>query len=465
MPENPVSERVASYPLLEALLHRRSRRFAPGMALDGGPLTYASERPAAPLTLDEQAALAFAACGITGHALADLPYADGAEPETGGGTIMMNLVARTAASGDAAHADTVFVIDDEGTWLLRRPQDHPRTRIPELVALAREGRLTELYEGSRVRIADHRVEIPRDVRYMLSLNKWSENRPGTTSFLPIAELTAFAINIALVLFDEDFSYFVLDERNWFRPAGIGRFARSKGGPLNDDVHDGRVLTLGMLENLVLEFTAIEQGGIVQNLGLMAQALGLGGFAHFAAHPWIWERELGFRMVDLPTSRITGMNLPLRLGTRLLGRDLPIPTPIGLERGGEVLIRPYCPPWYPTMREAVLAFVDSKYGPDGTFRAADSTGAWRDPAAVRAGIAPSSDTAVETAIAYCTYVYERYGRFPAVSGPFRTTLAYQASRLDPDFYERFYEPGVLPSDARGTGTPHRERRRQDAGRPI
>jgi hypothetical protein len=432
----------AGYPLFEAMLRRRSRRFAPGLTLDGGPLTYASTRPPAPLTLDEQAALAFAACGITGHALAELPYADGAEPETGGGAIMMNLVARTVASGDASHADTVFVIDDEGTWLLRRPQDHPRTQVAELVALARAGRLTELYESSRVRIADGRVDVPHDVRYVLSLNKWSANRPGTTYFLPIAELTAFAINIALILFDEDFRYFVLDERNWFRPAGIGRFARSKGGPLHDDVHDGRVLTLGMLDDLVLEFAAIEQGGIVQNLGLATQALGLGGFAHFAAHPWMWERELGFRMVDLPSSRVLGMNLLLRLATRLLGRDVPVPTPVGLEREGATLIRPYCPPYYATMREAVLAFVASKYGPDGTFRAEDSTGAWRDPAAVRAGIPPYSDAAVEAAIAYATYVYERYGRFPAVSGPFRTTLAYQASRLDPDFYERFYTPEAL-----------------------
>jgi len=249
----------ARYPLLDALLSRRSRRFAPGMTLDGGPLSYASALAPETLTLDEQAALAFAACGITGHALAELPYADGAEPETGGGTIMMNLVARTVASGDASHADTVFVIDDDGAWLLRRPQDHPRAEIPELVALARVGRLTELYERSRVRIADGRVDVPPDVRYVLSLNKWSANRPGTTYFLPIAELTAFAINIALILFDEDFRYFVVDDRNWFRPAGIGRFARSKGGPLHDDVHDGRVLTLAMLENLVLEFAAIEQG--------------------------------------------------------------------------------------------------------------------------------------------------------------------------------------------------------------
>jgi hypothetical protein len=95
-----------------------------------------------------------------------------------------------------------------------------------------------------------------------------------------------------------------------------------------------------------------------------------------------------------------------------------------------------------MRASVLAFVEAKYGEHGTFRAADSTGAWRDPAAVRAGIPRYSDEAIEATIAYCSYVYERYGRFPAVSGPFRTTLAYQAGRLDLDFYERFYTPDAL-----------------------
>src|SRR5205814_821296 len=139
-----IGERLAGYGLLDALIGRRSRRFAPGMRLDGGPLAYASERPPQRLSLDEQAALAFAACGITGHALAELPYASGETPESGGGHIMMSLVGRTAASGDASHSNTVFVIDDEGAWMLRRPQDYPRTRIPALVELARERRLTAL---------------------------------------------------------------------------------------------------------------------------------------------------------------------------------------------------------------------------------------------------------------------------------------------------------------------------------
>ena len=43
---------------------------------------------------------------------------------------------------------------------------------------------------------------------------------------------------------------------------------------------------------------------------------------------------------------------------------------------------------------------------------------------------------------CEYVYKRYGRFPAASGPFRTVLAHQAHRIDPTFYAHFYRPEAL-----------------------
>jgi hypothetical protein len=46
------------------------------------------------------------------------------------------------------------------------------------------------------------------------------------------------------------------------------------------------------------------------------------------------------------------------------------------------------------------------------------------------------------IAYCEYLYARYGRFPAYSAPFRTVLGYQASHVDADFYQRFYRPEAL-----------------------
>ena len=49
----------------------------------------------------------------------------------------------------------------------------------------------------------------------------------------------------------------------------------------------------------------------------------------------------------------------------------------------------------------------------------------------------SDRAIDAAIACCEYIHDRYGLFPAATGPFRTVLAYQAHRLDEDFYRKFH----------------------------
>jgi hypothetical protein len=441
-PTLAVDERLAHYPLLDAIVGRRSRRFGKGMRLNGGPLTYASTQAPQPLSLEQEAALAFAACGVTGPVLAELPYQTGDIPEASSGNIMIQFIGRTVASADAGHTNSVFVINDAGVWLLRRPQDYPRADIIALAQAARERRLVELYERGRVRIADRRRDVPREPPHVPPFNKWSANLPGTTYFLPIAELTQLYINVMLSAFSEEFGYFIVDERNGFRPAGIASFARSKGGHLYDNQLDGRFGTIGTLETWMYEFAAIEQGGILQNLGLMAQALGLGGFPHFAAHPFSWMQALGFRMEPIPFSRTIGAGPVMKALLKLLKKDAPVPTALGLERDGNVLIKPFCPPYYRSMGEAVLAFVDYKYAQStGTFRDGGAATAWRDAAAVQAGIPRYSDQTIAATIDYCDYVYTRYGRFPAASGPFRTVLAYQAHHLDPEFYDRFYTPAA------------------------
>src|SRR5580658_5764745 len=98
---------VAQSALLSSL---RSRRFGLGMKIPGGPLAYQSRHPVAPLTEAEEAALVFAACGITGHALADLSY-----NREGGGNIMAGLVARTIASGDGLQTVALVVTNDNAT--------------------------------------------------------------------------------------------------------------------------------------------------------------------------------------------------------------------------------------------------------------------------------------------------------------------------------------------------------------
>jgi hypothetical protein len=449
---NRLQERLADYPLVQALCERRSRRFGKGMRLSGGPLSYASDQPPQPLTLEEEAALAFAACGITGYALAELPYQTGQEPESGSGNIMAQFVGRTVASADALHIYTVFVINDDGVWMLKRPQDFARHELAELILAAQADRFVELYLRSRVQIADTRLDAPRVVPFTHPFNKWSANVPGTTTFLPVAELTAPYLNGLLYAFDTEYAAFPVDERNWYRPAGVARFARSHGGQLYDGPSAGRTGPVSLVETWLYESATVELGGIIQNLALMAQALGLGGFPHCTTHPYGWLQALGFRMAIIPATRIIGAGPLLAWLARGLGKDMPVPTAVGLERDGEVLIKPYSPPYYRSMEQAVRAFVEFKYAcGSGTLRDGGGATAWRDGAAIQRDIPPPSEAAIEATIAYSSYLYRRYGRFPANSGPFRTVSAYQAQHLDGAFYNRFYRSeasGALERDTSG-----------------
>src|SRR5437867_2331310 len=146
---------LANYPLLTALRERRSRRFGLGMKMPGGPLAFESRHARSRLSEDEEAAMAFAACGITGHALADLCYAPG-----GGGSIMGGLVARTIASGDGLQTVALVITNDQETWLVRRPRELPAEDISQLIDLGRKDQFTEYYRRCRVKIKDGRAKTP-----------------------------------------------------------------------------------------------------------------------------------------------------------------------------------------------------------------------------------------------------------------------------------------------------------------
>ena len=427
-------------PFIHLLGQRRSRRFAPGMQITRGPFTYTSRYAPIPLTEADEAALAFAACGVTGYALADLAYGKGQ-----GGQMLAGLLGRTVASPDAINTVAVVVTNDEATYLLKRPQDLAPTEFAELVRLAHAGELTELYRRSRVKIKEGRAAPPVQPGYNFNINQWSLYAPGSSYFLPINEITALYINALLEAFDETMGLFLLDERNNFQPAGIGRFGRSKGGYLEDDLSAGRAGTIQAIELSLAEAAAVEQGMVLQNIALMAQALGLGGFPNFARHEWGWFEALGFRMGTMAASRYLGAPKWAGWLMQLLGRETNLPLVQGLERDGQVLLKPFCPPYYPTMAAAVQAFVAYKFGPQGIFRASATQSAWRDPQGAAAQIPAPSAAAIAATIAYCEYVYHRYGRFPAYSAPFRTVLGYQATLVDVEFYDRFYRPEVL-SDA-------------------
>ena len=435
-------EELHRFPLLQALRERRSRRFGLGMKIPGGPLAYESRHKPAPLTEGEEAALVFAACGITGHALADLCYA-----KDGGGSIMAGLVARTIASGDGLQTVSLVVTNDEATYLIRKPRELPAAEVPELIELGKRGEFTELYRRCRVKIKEDRATTPREPLFNINANRWSAHAPATSYFLPINDLTLMYVNGLLEILNEHTGAFLLDERNNFIPAGLSKFARDRGGHLECDPHKGRVATIRQIEQFVTEFVTVEQGMLLQNLGLMAEALGLGGFPNFANHEFAWFQALGFRMEEMPVNRYVGAGWLPSLMMKLLKRNPNIPYPVGLEHGGEVLLKPFCPPYFATMADAVRAVVEIKFGANGIFRGAGHGSAWPKHGEVAQQVASVSEAAIQATVGYCEYVWNRYGRFPAYMPPYRTVLGFQACHLDEEFYDQFYRPEALSAAQR------------------
>ena len=105
------------FPLLAGAARTALAALWPGHEDSAGPLAYESKHPPQPLTEEEEAALVFAASGITGRALADCVTPRRWRRHHGG------MVARTVASGDGLQTVALTVIDD------RRLAGAPSPRI------------------------------------------------------------------------------------------------------------------------------------------------------------------------------------------------------------------------------------------------------------------------------------------------------------------------------------------------
>ena len=264
---------LRTYPLLDAIRLRRSRRFALGATLTGAGLSHQSKATPIPLSEREEAFLAFAAAGTNGFCLSELPM-------DSGGNVMAALTGRTVASADAIHSTTLFVTNDDATWMMRRPQDFTTGEIAELAQIAADGDLEEVYRRSRIKIRDGRTSVAREVPTLYPFNKWSTNLPGTTYFLPVGDLTGMYINVLLSSFDELVGLYIADERNSFRGAGLAHHAKKRGGWLHSTYEDRRFASIVHYEAVILEFILAEEAFMCHNLSLMEQAMGLGGWTHY-----------------------------------------------------------------------------------------------------------------------------------------------------------------------------------------
>ncbi|HEY8411764.1 MAG TPA: hypothetical protein VIK76_10190 [Pyrinomonadaceae bacterium] len=419
------------YPLFSAFFNRRSRRVSKGIkSMQAGSLSYTSEQKPQPLDPLEEALL-IAATGITGVTIPDMPFtSDDGKPLVG--SPMLEINGRTASSPDNAQAAHFFMINDTGTYLLKKPDNvDPFYFRGELTPQ----KLIDYAEKCKVRVLDHRLEFPREYPCYIGRNKYVSNLPGSTLFVPVVDLTKQYINGLMFLLSQPagFRPAFLDDWNFYRPAGVKRWIKS--GFLNKDLP----IPLGYTNTFRIH---IEADLLVQNLLLTIQALGLGGWVHAA---FIGPLLLG----DAEYAQKYGAGLNFRFvkarkWKRLTRFMVPPPAwrdnPVGIDK----LLEAHCPPYFENMDAAVDDLLKHKYGPGGLYK---------DPqylnTVFKDGLAQKfidevphySDEVVACVKDVCNYIYNTYGRFPAHVDAWHVPGVWvQAHHLDLNYYDQLYRGG-------------------------
>jgi hypothetical protein len=401
------------FPLMQALLGRRSRRFGLGMELPSGPLAYKSRHEPVPLTEREQSILLAAATGVTGWNFG-VPFGPSRPDEHGHFTV--RYTGRSAATAAGIGTPVVFFTDDSGTYVTNTRDVKPARisalneaddPLEQVIALCRE---------HTRKLSSQRLDLPRARGHLLDPNIWMANAPGSTLFLPMADASEEFLGMLCIFLAH--GYLLVDAEAG-RPAGdLEPFVRS--GLLQQD----RPFPLPLLQQAAYEANCAELAFMAQNVVLTMQAMGLGGlyyngfnrYSVLGAYAGEGIKGLGFRF------------------TR--NESWVFPNPVGLDGVYEALT----PPYHADMRAAVRAFVERKFGPDGAY-APETPGPWLDSAGVKRSVQPYSEEFVECLGEIAQYIHDKHGKFP---GTFSTIVfpgAVQTQHLDTGFYDTHYQPGA------------------------
>jgi hypothetical protein len=160
------------------------------------------------------------------------------------------------------------------------------------------------------------------------------------------------------------------------------------------------------------------------------------------------------MEETPTTKYLSIPWPVSWLLKLKGADLPFRFHVGLERNNEVLLKPYCPPYYNSMKDAVESLVHDKFGKGGIYdgkpdlyKKGDKSTGWKDPEGVTNQVSGVSDQALKATIDHFEYLWEKHRRFPVNFPAFSTAVGFQAGHIDVEFYDELYKSGTLSKSHR------------------
>ena len=411
----PQAQAAWDYPLYDAIMGRRSRRFGLGMEMESGPFTYKSDKEPIGLSDLETAMLVSAATATTGPILAETTLPGG----------MVKTIGKPYPSAMGSHRARLFFTNDHGTYVVNADKAK-MTKMKEYEDKSDREKILGFYENFVEKIDDGRMDLPGEEPGVWPHNQWVTNKPGTTLFMPVIDVTKDMIKLILNLCDskagryagQGGGYFIVDDRNGMRPCGNQKWADS--GFLSKK----KVMTLSRLEKILSDGMLAEGAFMSQLIALAMQATGIGGWVYggFSSTVVLGGtpacRGLGFKFIQSKTD--------------------PFPIPVG--RPG--VFEAFCPPNYPDMSAAVDAAIAGatitmdEWEAKGMLKPHTAPNHEFDAATVQA-----SPEGVQCVKDICTYIYETYGKFPATVDPIQLTLFAQAHHLDLDFYDKNMKPGA------------------------
>jgi len=412
---------LSAFPFYSALLGRRSRRFPVGGEIPDGALAFKSREPARPLTDLQRALVLATVSGQTGwhYLITRHPGYAPRLPNYSG-----SAIGRTFPSAAGFHTTEFFFTDDSGTYFLPTRDaalDHRFTSTSFDSGDDVQDALNAIL-ARVVRLGDERIHLPREQPYFEGHNTWIGNHPGSLLVIPVADLAQQTL-LNIAFFSQN-GYVLTDDVNRREIPGLERFRHRLP-------HWGEAQPLSFVEQYSLAEASAELMTSSYAGHLALGAIGLGG----------WSFDGIDRLSILGASgdpEVPG------LGFRYDEDDRwPIPNPTGLEGVFESYTRPH----FGSIRHAVEALAERKFGPGGPFNR-DTPGPWRDSAAVRGSAAPFDDEFVDLVTAQVEYIDETFGKFPGTVPSVWIMNYLQAQHLDTEFYDTLFAPGAyLPTHAR------------------
>lgn len=406
---NALLKEAREFPLFGALYGRRSRRFGWGMEIPDGPLKFKSEKTPVPLDDFERALLLAAGMGVSGWHNG-IPYSNA---ENGLCTYSARLTGRTFPSAAGIGNVDLFYTEDSGTYFVST-RDAGADGSWARHGLSEAERLIAMVKGHTRQLSASRVELPRGEPHYSAHNDWNANVPGSTVFIPIANVSEELLGFLFIVAGS--GYTVWDDRHG-RPAGdLDRHFKS--GLLNPE----KKYPLSYMEQYILTCCAVEMGDVGHNMALALQTIGLGG--------WFFSGISPFSLMGAAAAKgVPGLGFRFESNPQW-----GVPNPVGLDGVYEA----YCPPYHKDMRAAVQAYYALKFGKGGTYDPA-TAGPYRDNAATKAAAAIPEPELVEAITAIAEYIYATYGKFPGSVPSLYVRFYTQAHRLETAFYDRFYAP--------------------------